>query len=186
LTEGQHCSRCDDETVAQEIIPVVKHSAVISKNDATNHWNECSCGEKINLEEHKFGKDYICDVCKYEKVITFKMLIRNPSTTTISYGDSIILHADMEETLPNGWTVKWTADNGNFSYSANGETCTITPNKSGDTTFTATIYDENGNEISKDTQTMKSKAGFFDKFVAFFRKLFGATKVIPQAFKVIF
>lgn len=118
--------------------------------------------------------------------LSFKMSIRNPSTTTISYGDSIILHADMNETLPSGWTIKWTADNGNLSYSANGETCTISPNKSGDTTFTATVYDENGNEISKDTQTMKSKAGFFDKFVAFFKKLFGATKVIPQAFKVVF
>lgn len=118
--------------------------------------------------------------------LSFKMTLRNPSTATISYGDIIILHADMNEALPNGWTIKWTADNGNFSYSVNGETCTISPNKSGDTTFTATVYDENGNEISKDTQTMKSKAGFFDKFVAFFKKLFGATKVIPQAFKGIF
>ncbi|MBR3817884.1 MAG: leucine-rich repeat protein [Clostridia bacterium] len=113
--------------------------------------------------------------------LSFKMSIRKPSTTTISYGDSIILHADMNEALPSGWTVKWTADNGNFSYSANGETCTITPSKSGDTTFTATVYDENGNEISKDTQTMKSKAGFFDKFAAFFRKLFGMTKIIQQS-----
>jgi antitoxin component YwqK of YwqJK toxin-antitoxin module len=111
------------------------------------------------------------------------MSIRKPSATTISYGDSIILHADMNEALPSGWTVKWTADNGNFSYSANGETCTITPSKSGDTTFTATVYDENGNEISKDTQTMKSKAGFFDKFAAFFRKLFGMTKIIQQSIK---
>ena len=114
------------------------------------------------------------------------MTLRKPSTTTISYGDSIILHADMNEALPSGWKIKWTADNGNFSYSANGETCTISPNKSGDTTFTATVYDESGNEICKDIQTMKSKAGFFDKFVAFFKKLFGATKVIPQAFKGIF
>lgn len=120
--------------------------------------------------------------------LSFKMSIRNPSTTTISYGDSIILHADMNETLPSGWTIKWTADNGNFSYSASadGKNCTISPNKSGDTTFTASVYDENGNEICKDTQTMKSKAGFFDKFIAFFKKLFGATKVIPQAFKVVF
>lgn len=114
------------------------------------------------------------------------MSIRNPSTTTISYGDSIILHADIIEALPSGWKIKWTADNGNFSYSANGETCTITPSKSGDTTFTATVYDENGNEISKDTQTMKSKAGFFDKIIAFFKKIFGATKTIPQIYKGIF
>ncbi len=118
--------------------------------------------------------------------LSFKMSIRKPSTTTISYGDSIILHADMNEALPSGWTVKWTADNGNFSYSANGETCTITPSKSGDTTFTVTVYDENGNVIGTDTQIMTSKAGFFDKIIAFFKKLFGLTKTIPQIYKAVF
>ena len=181
LTEGHHCSRCEDATVAQEIVPMTKHTAITTENDSTNHWGVCSCGEKLNLEGHKYGSDNVCDVCEYEKVITLKMSIRKPSTTTISYGDSIILHADMNEALPSGWTVKWTADNGNFSYSANGETCTITPSKSGDTTFIVTVYDENENEISKDTQTMKSKAGFFDKFAAFFRKLFGMTKIIQQS-----
>ncbi len=111
------------------------------------------------------------------------MMIRTPSTTTISYGDSIILHSETNEALPAGWTIKWTANNGNFDYSVSddGKTCTITPKKSGDTTFTAMVYDENGNEISKDTQTMTSKAGFFDKFVAFFKKLFGATKIFQQS-----
>lgn len=117
------------------------------------------------------------------KVIDSPMYVRTPSTTTISYGDSIVLHADMNEALPSGWKIKWTADNGNFDYnvSTDGSTCTITPSKSGDTTFSATVYDENGNEISKDTQTMKSKAGFFDKIIAFFKKLFGLTKVIQQS-----
>ncbi len=117
-------------------------------------------------------------------VITrIEVQVRTPSTTTISYGDSIILHADMNEALPSGWKIKWTADNGNFSYSASadGSTCTISPSKSGDTTFTATVYDENGNVVSEDTQVMKSKAGFFDKLVAFFKKLFGMTKVISQS-----
>jgi hypothetical protein len=188
LTEGQHCSRCEDATVAQEIIPMIKHTAVTSKNDSTNHWGVCSCGEKLNLEGHKYGSDNVCDVCEYEKVITLKMSIRKPSTTTISYGDSIILHADMNEALPSGWSFKWSASNGNFDYSvsADGTTCTITPSKSGDTVFTATVYDAEGNEICKDEQTMTSKAGFFDKIIAFFKKLFGLTKVIPQAFNSIY
>ena len=83
----------------------------------------------------------------------------------------------------NGYYIEWTADNGNFNYSANGDTCRIDPNKSGSTTFTATVYDAQGNAVSKDEQTMTSKAGFFDKIIAFFEKLFGLTKVIPQAFK---
>lgn len=120
--------------------------------------------------------------------LSFKMSIRNPSTTTISYGDKIILHADMNEALPSGWTVKWTADNGNFSYSvsADGSTCTISPSKSGSTNFKATVYDEKGNVFCEDTQSMTSKAGFFDKIGAFFRKLFGSAKTIPQLFKGIF
>ena len=114
-------------------------------------------------------------------------LILTPSRTVIEYGDAIILYVD-ESKIPTGGRVEWTASNGNFSktVSADGTTCTITPAKKGDTTFTATIYDANGNAILEDEQAMTSKAGFFDKIIAFFKKLFGATKVIPQAFKGIY
>ncbi len=112
-------------------------------------------------------------------------ILKKPTRTTISYGDSIILHVDASM-IPVGGRVEWSADNGNFKYSANGESCTVSPNKSGNTTFTAIIYDAEGNAVLKDEQTMTSKAGFFDKFVAFFKKLFGLTKTIPEAVKVIY
>ena len=110
--------------------------------------------------------------------------IRNPSQTEIKYGDSIILHADVEN-LPDDATIKWTADNGNFTYtaSADGTTCTVSPSASGDTTFTATVYDADGNEIGSDTQTMTAKAGLWQKIVAFFKKLFGMTKVYSEIFE---
>lgn len=113
--------------------------------------------------------------------------IATPSTTTISYGDAIILHADVEY-LPNGTNIVWTASNGNFdmSVSSDGTTCKISPQSSGSTTFTATIYDADGNAISTDEQTMTSKAGFFDKIIAFFKKLFGLTKTIAQTYKYKF
>ncbi len=113
--------------------------------------------------------------------------IRKPSITTIKYGDAIILHADLSKPLPKGAYIKWTADNGNFSYTASkdGSTCQITPSKTGNTTFTATVYDSSGNEIQSDTQTMTSKAGFFQKIGAFFRKLFKLTKVYPELFRHI-
>jgi hypothetical protein len=116
------------------------------------------------------------------------MSIRTPSATTIKCGDSIVLHADLNETMPDGWKIEWIASNNNFSYSvsSDGTTCTITPSKSGDTTFTAVVCDAKGNAVSADEQTMTSKAGFFDKIIAFFKKLFGMTKVIPQAFKGIY
>ena len=150
---------------------------------------------ELGYTEHK------CEVCDYsykdnyvektesEKPVTVvsSVVIRTPSTATISYGDSIILHADVEN-IPEGGYVKWTASNGNFTYavSSDGTICTISPSSSGDTTFTATVYDANGNEISSDEQTMTSKAGFFDKIIAFFKKLFGLTKTIPQIYKGIF
>lgn len=67
--------------------------------------------------------------------------------------------------------------------SADGTTCKISPSSSGDTTFTATVYDADGNTVSADEQTMTSKAGFFQKIIAFFKKLFGLTKTISNVFK---
>ncbi len=118
------------------------------------------------------------------KVVNVGFDIRTPSTTSITYGDSIVLHADVEN-LPEGAKIVWTADNSNFTYtaSADGTTCTVSPSANGNTVFTAAVVDENGNEISSDTQTMTSKAGFFQKIIAFFKKLFGLTKIIPEAFK---
>lgn len=112
--------------------------------------------------------------------------IRTPSQTEIVFGDAIVLHADFKNGIPDGAKVIWTSDSNNFvisETSANGTTCVITPESSGDTTFVATVIDVDGNIIASDTQKMTSKAGFFQKIIAFFKKLFGATKVIPEAFK---
>lgn len=113
------------------------------------------------------------------------IVIRNPSVTTIKYGDRIILHADINGNLPEGYYIEWTASNGNFSISASadGKTCTAAPNKKGNTTFTATVYDAEGNKVSADEQVMTSKAGIFDKIIAFFKKLLGLTKTILQDYK---
>ncbi|MBQ2903186.1 MAG: leucine-rich repeat domain-containing protein [Clostridia bacterium] len=118
----------------------------------------------------------------------FTLSIRTPSATTINYGDSIVLHYEITGTLPDGAYVEWSASNGNFncSVSEDKKTCTITPDKKGDTTFTVIVYDAEGNIVSTDEQTMTSKAGFFDKIIAFFKKIFGLTKTIPEAVKVIY
>lgn len=113
--------------------------------------------------------------------------IKTPSITTINYGDEIILHVDVQS-LPAGASIKWTASNENFDYnvSADGITCKIAPVSSGDTTFTATVYDANGKVISSDEQTMESKAGFIQKILAFFKGIFGLNKVYEEVFKVRF
>ena len=112
--------------------------------------------------------------------------IRKPSQTEIKYGDSIILHADVEN-MPEGAYIEWSADNSNFkivSYSADRSGCTVTPDATGTTEITATVYDKDGNEIGSDTQTMTAKAGLWQKIVAFFKKLFGMTKVYSEIFKM--
>ena len=109
-------------------------------------------------------------------------VVNTPSTSTINFGDAIILRVD-ESRIPEGGRVEWSASNGNFEWEANGTTCEISPEKSGDTTFTATIYDADGNPVSVDEQTMTSKAGFFQKIIAFFKGLFGLNKTIPNVFK---
>ena len=70
--------------------------------------------------------------------------------------------------------------------SADGTSCTITPDKNGDTSFAVVVRDAEGKTIFADIQVMTSKAGFFDKIIAFFKKLFGLTKTIPEAVKVIY
>ena len=140
-----------------------------------------------------FEVDHFCTFAfvsemEIDKSIPALISIRTPSTTTINYGDSIILHADIDGTLPAGARVEWTADNGNFdmSVSADGTACKISPKSNGKTVFTATVYDRDGNVISSDTQEMTAKAGLWQKIVAFFKKIFGLTKTIPEAFKGIF
>lgn len=104
-------------------------------------------------------------------------VVSKPSTSTINYGDAIFLHIDASK-VPIGGRVEWTASNNNFDFevSADGMTCKITPSLSGDTTFTATVYDASGNAVSKDEQEMTSKSGFFQKIIAFFKKLFRLNK----------
>lgn len=117
----------------------------------------------------------------------FKPSIRTPSTTTIKYGDAIILHADISGAIPNDAKIVWEASNSNFdmTVSANGQTCQITPKASGTTVFTVKIVESDGTFISSDTQEMTAKAGFFSKIIAFFKKLFGSNAVIPYTLEWI-
>lgn len=36
------------------------------------------------------------------------------------------------------------------------------------------------------TQWNEARAGFFDKIIAFFKKLFGLSKIFPQVYKNVF
>ena len=175
------CSVCG-EVLETEEIPATGHMG--------GTW-ETVLEPTTEAEGKKVKKCAVCDVILEEAAIAKlpkepvkdNAVVKSPSTSTISYGDAIILHVD-ESKIPAGGRVEWTASNGNFSYKADGATCIISPAKSGDTTFTATIYDADGNAVSTDEQTMTSKAGFFDKIIAFFKGIFGLTKTYPDIFGI--
>ena len=125
--------------------------------------------------------------------IKTKISINTPSTSTVSYGFTLNLHANVTD-LPEGARVVWSIDGSGFELipSADGMTCGIKSVSKGSATITARVVDKNGNAV-KDangneitaSQSLTSKAGFFQKLVAFFKKLFGSNMVIPYALEWI-
>lgn len=129
------------------------------------------------------------------KSITFKaasvtptdyFTIKEPSTKTINHKCGIVLHVNQKSTIPSNAKYEWTASNSNFKMetSADGKSCTIVSNKNGNTTFTVTLKSASGAVLDTETITMKSKAGFFDKIISFFRGIFGGNKVAPNWLKL--
>ena len=117
--------------------------------------------------------------------------IKIPSTTTVNCGDTLILHADFGEVaLPDGYSIVWTVEGTGFNmtFAEDGLTCKMTSVANGNATVKATIVDKNGeavldadgNEMS-DTQELKSNAGFWQKFVSFFKNLFRISRIILQS-----
>ena len=121
--------------------------------------------------------------------IKTKISINTPSVTTVSYGFTLNLHANVTD-MPEGAMVVWSMDGGGFELipSADGMTCGVKSVSKGSATITAKVVDKNGNAV-KDangneitaSQQLTSKAGFFQKLAAFFKKLFGSNMVIPSS-----
>ena len=165
LTEGSHCSTCGTVIKARTTVPATGHT------DMNN--------------------DGLCDKCGKSLVPTVypKLSIRTPSTTTVSYGFTLNLHANVTD-LPEGARVVWSMDGSGFELipSADGMTCGVKSVSKGSATITAKVVDKtgnavkdaNGNEITA-SQQLTSKAGFFQKLAAFFKRLFGSNMVIPYA-----
>lgn len=114
-----------------------------------------------------------------EPEYNYTFSIQEPSRITIRNRDGIILHANVEGIAPAGSYVEWTSNNNNFDIdeSADGTKLTAIAENKGYTTFTATLYDAEGNILATDNVELYSKSGFFDKIGGFFRSLFGSTKI---------
>ena len=87
-SKKQVCSVCGYENVV--VIEKLDHTYSNDwKNDTTNHWRECSCGDKKDNAAHTYGefvvtkdatheedgsKKQVCSVCGYENVVTIPAL----------------------------------------------------------------------------------------------------------------
>jgi hypothetical protein len=115
-------------------------------------------------------------------VIDAKIAIKTPSTKTIYYGDTLMLHAEVNPAESN---VIWTSSDPSIAtVSADGG---VTCFKNGKVTITATI-DDGDDDASNDISTsieLKCKGGLFWKIISFFKNLFKVARVISEAIDVI-
>lgn len=182
LTEGQHCLRCDDITVEQEVIPIKPHSYT-AKYDCVKHWKGCTCGSITEEENHFFVNVNTCS-CGYVRTVEATIVIKNNcGSKTINYGETLELTAIVTD-LPENAIVTWFIDG---VQKGEGETFNVSFD-SGTRTVDVKIVDkngvayqdENGNEIS-DSENITVKSGFFQKLISFFKNLFRISRIVLQS-----
>ena len=119
-----------------------------------------------------------------------RISIANPSRSTVYYGDTLVLHADVAG-VPKDCTLVWLVDGGNkvdIVSGDNGKTCAVTSRASGEVTVTLkaidaqgkVLTDSNGVEITG-TLKLKSSAGLIMKIISFFKDLFKVNRIFLQS-----
>ncbi len=146
----------------------------------------CECGETFDnisdynnhLAEEQARKEY------EQALKAVRVSIKNnPGTATIKYGETIKLTAVVDKPV-DGIKVIWFVDG---EAVAEGETFELTF-KEGSKTVEVKIADANGTVVTNeageeiaDSETVKVKAGFFQKLISFFKNLFRMNRVVTQA-----
>ena len=178
----------------------------------------CSCGnsytETVSAKGHNYGEWIVtveptinssgekvrhCTACGNSQTQVINRLtnedgivvITPPSTTVISYGDTLILYANINlYALPEGCTIVWSVIGSGVTLvpSEDGLSCNVTSVQNGDVTIIATVVDANGEAVTDANgseiffaQQLKSKAGFWQRIVSFFKNLFRITRIILQS-----
>ena len=178
-------------------IPLVWRSADPTVADVDSKGNIVGKSEgNTTVGVYSLGGNLLAE-CKVSVSKRIDLKFATPSTATVKYGEKLILHIDTS-TLPEGTTVEWSVSGSNaFRLSDENAVCTLHRScvtcavesiAKGSATITAKVVDKNGNAV-KDangneitaSQQLTSKAGFFQKLAAFFKKLFGSNMVIPSS-----
>lgn len=178
-------------------IPLVWRSADPTVADVDSKGNIVGKSEgNTTVGVYSLGGNLLAE-CKVSVSKRIDLKFATPSTTTVKYGEKLILHIDTS-TLPEGTTVEWSVSGSNaFRLSDENAVCTLHRScvtcaaesiAKGSATITARVVDKNGNAVKNAngneitaSQQLTSKAGFFQKIVAFFKKLFGSNMVIPSS-----
>lgn len=113
-------------------------------------------------------------------------LIKKPSTSTVKYGETLILHADFAN-IPADAKIEWSVVGKGVEIkpSPDGKTCAVTSTATGDATITAKYVDANGTE-HVGSRKIESNASFWQKIVSFFKNLFRINRTIEQVVKFTF
>ncbi len=176
------CTECNK--TFERNIDCVEHKYETFSHYETTHPHyavyECSCGATtVTSETDKLDSCEICNPSRPE--VNCSISIQTPSRTEIRCKDGIVLHANVEGTLPEGAKIVWSTSNNKFkTKQIDADSFQIISNNDGYTTVTVSIVDADGNVLASDGIEMRSKAGFGDKIGGFFRSLFGATKIYDK------
>ncbi len=123
-----------------------------------------------------------------------KISLLPSSQTTINYGDTLVLHAEVED-KPEGAKIVWSVSGSGVKIKASedGTTCNVTSTGNGTVTVTAVLADKQGNPLKTQSgeeisvsRDITSKAGFIQKLINFFKNLFGSNRIIAQMFGLAF
>lgn len=113
-------------------------------------------------------------------------VINQPSKTTVNFGETLVLQLEEIE-ISEGYAVAWFVEGAGVStwVSEDGLECRVTSIANGNPTVYAKLVDEEENPVTNadgeeilDEITIVSKAGFWQKFLSFFKNLFGINRVI--------
>lgn len=98
----------------------------------------------------------------------------NPSRTSLTYKQAIILHLESGKPIPAGYRVEWSQNGGAFTLSDKTDTkCKATASSTGGTTVTVKVFNDENFEIYSAQKVLNADCSFWQKIIAFFRGIFG-------------
>ncbi len=170
----------------REVIPAVEATCKAEGSTAGEKCTLCgntvTAGQKIEKLPHTYGEPvvvaptftaegytkYTCTVCGdvyKDNFVDIIPTIEIPAldVTEVSYKEETIIPSPVADLANSGMTVTWTADNDNFTMTQLEDgSLKVQSAKDGETTFTVTLVDANGNEVASDSVKLTSKAGILE------------------------